>query len=180
MKMKLLVGGFVFFLLTMLVSAYSEYGSPTEFGNLTDTTCYVGGDPGIVNCTGAAYFNSLNINGSQLTELLTGLNQSIYSWEQDVNANTYSLTDLGELIMSGLITSYDIIPYTTELYSLGNSTNWFEEAYIRNLYSENINTTEMNSTNVNSDNVDVDENLTLKNITIKEESEDLIIILTDN
>ena len=110
----------------------------------------------------------------------TSSNFSIYSWEANVNANVYSLTDLGELLMSGLITSYDIIPYTTELYSLGNSTNWFEEAYIRNLYSENINTTEINSTDVNSDNVDVNENLTLKNITIKEESEDLVIILTED
>lgn len=42
-----------------LVGAYSEYGAPSEFGNETTTTCYVGGDNGVINCTG-------NIIGNQI------------------------------------------------------------------------------------------------------------------
>jgi len=46
------------------ISAYSTYGSPSEFGNDTDTTCFVGGDDGIVNCTGNAKFGGdLNVTG---------------------------------------------------------------------------------------------------------------------
>ncbi len=137
---------------------------------------YITNDP-IDACSSGYVVQGKNDDG---TWNCTSSNFSIYNWEQNVDANAYSLTDLGELIMSGLITSYDIIPYTTELYTLGNSTNWFEEAYIRNLYSVNINTSQLNSTDINSDNVDVNENLTLKNITIKEENEDLIIVLTED
>lgn len=35
-----------------LVSAYSTFGRPSEFGNETNTTCFIGGDNGILNCTG--------------------------------------------------------------------------------------------------------------------------------
>lgn len=34
------------------IYSYSEYGAPSEFGNETNTTCFIGGDLGIVNCTG--------------------------------------------------------------------------------------------------------------------------------
>lgn len=37
---------------TGIIVAYSTYGAPSEFGNETTTTCYVGGDPGNINCTG--------------------------------------------------------------------------------------------------------------------------------
>lgn len=40
--------------------AYSTYGAPSEFGNDTTTTCYIGGDFGVVNCTG-------NITGDYLS-----------------------------------------------------------------------------------------------------------------
>ena len=43
---------FVIFLFVNFVIGYSTYGAPTEFGNLTNTTCFIGGDKGIVNCTG--------------------------------------------------------------------------------------------------------------------------------
>jgi len=41
-------------LVAYLVMAYSTYGAPSEFGNATTTTCWVGGDDGILNCTGNA------------------------------------------------------------------------------------------------------------------------------
>ncbi len=50
----------VFLLISIsIVLAYSTYGAPSEFGNDTTTTCYVGGDDGITNCTGNATFANL-------------------------------------------------------------------------------------------------------------------------
>ena len=40
-----------------IIFAYSTYGAPSEFGNETTTTCYIGGDDGVVNCTGNAIFS---------------------------------------------------------------------------------------------------------------------------
>lgn len=34
------------------VYGYSDFGAPTEFGNETNTTCFIGGDLGLLNCTG--------------------------------------------------------------------------------------------------------------------------------
>lgn len=44
-----IVGGI---LATINTLGYSTYGKPSEFGNATNTTCKIGGDLGIVNCTG--------------------------------------------------------------------------------------------------------------------------------
>ena len=41
------------------IYGYSTYGAPSEFGNLTTTTCWIGGDDGIINCTGEARFGSI-------------------------------------------------------------------------------------------------------------------------
>ena len=43
---------------------YSTYGAPTKFGNDTTTTCYLGGDTGILNCTGILYITGISLNGS--------------------------------------------------------------------------------------------------------------------
>ena len=40
------------FVLVYKVISYSASGAPAEFGNASLTTCYVGGDTGIINCTG--------------------------------------------------------------------------------------------------------------------------------
>ena len=45
------------------VYGYSTYGSPSEFGNDTNTTCYVGGDLGVLNCTGELIINRINTTG---------------------------------------------------------------------------------------------------------------------
>ena len=44
----------IFVLSICLVPSYSTYGQPSEFGNLTATTCYLGGDLGELNCSGDA------------------------------------------------------------------------------------------------------------------------------
>ncbi len=52
-----------------LVYGYSAYGAPAQFGNATKTTCFIGGDDGIVNCTGNITGNYLFGNGSAITSI---------------------------------------------------------------------------------------------------------------
>jgi hypothetical protein len=73
----------ILFLVLMLAYscfAYSTYGAPTRFGNATTTTCQVGGDPGIVNCTGDAYFNTYYGNGSNLNTNSSTWWASVSGW----------------------------------------------------------------------------------------------------
>ena len=75
-----------------LVYGYSTYGAPSEFGNLTNTTCYIGGDEGIVNCTGDAYFTSV------FADVTGTANNSDY-WNNLDSINTTSLqAETGDLL----------------------------------------------------------------------------------
>ncbi len=47
-------------ILLYITTGYSTFGAPTQFGNESTTTCLIGGDPGIVNCT-TAVFSSATI-----------------------------------------------------------------------------------------------------------------------
>lgn len=114
----------------------------------------------------------------------------------DMDGN--SLTNVGELIMTGLTTAQHIYPATHNLYSLGNTTHWFSKAYITDLYASTIDTTDLTSTNIDSTNLDstnidsvnlngtniesevleVENNLTLGNFIMKDDGADMIIILT--
>lgn len=115
------------------------------------------------------------------------VNESGDTMNGTLNMSDNLITDVGQLVMSGVIISEDIIPHTTDIFSLGNSTHWFDTAHIKtiyndNLFTKNINATEINSTDINSemvdsDIVDVNENLTLGNHTITQEGEALIIII---
>ncbi|KKL78732.1 hypothetical protein LCGC14_2021950, partial [marine sediment metagenome] len=69
--MRLLI--FLLFILSLASYAlsYSTYGAPTEFGNATNTTCFIGGDSGILNCTGNITGNYFFGNGSQLSGITT-------------------------------------------------------------------------------------------------------------
>jgi len=116
----------------------------------------------------------------------------------DIDMDGNSLTNIGELIMSGLITSQNIYPDTTELYSLGNLTHWFSKAYIKDIYASTIDTTDLTSTNIESTNLDsanidsnningtnidsevleVKNNMTLGNFVVKDDGADMVIILT--
>ena len=58
----------IFIFIAVLLSAvegYSTYGSPSEFGNESDTTCWLGGDTGLLDCTGSGKFGgNLNVTGN--------------------------------------------------------------------------------------------------------------------
>jgi len=121
----------------------------------------------------------------------------------DINMDGNSLTSVGKLIMSGLTNSRDIIPILHNLYSLGNSTHWWAEAHITDLYASSIDTTDLTSTNIDSTNIDstnldstnidstnlngtniesevleVENNITLGSFVMKDDGADMVIILT--
>jgi len=85
----LFIGIVLNILINDLVYGYSTYGAPTEFGNLTTTTCWVGGDDGIINCTGTAKF------GSVIADVVGTSNSSNYwdSLDSPSDINTADLTD---------------------------------------------------------------------------------------
>lgn len=105
----------------------------------------------------------LNIKESWLSTLPKS--SSKISWDSDSDIGGYRLTNVGSIIMIGLIYTYDVIPVTDGLYSLGNSSNWYNEIYANSMYAEGINTTNLNSSNINSDVVDTT-NLTSSNANI--------------
>ena len=133
----------------------------------------------------------LGVNGTYLP--LTG---GAMSGAIDMDGN--SLTNVGELIISGLTTSQNITPVTHNLYSLGNATHWWAKAYITNLYattidatdltstnidstnldSTNIDSTNLNSTNIDSEVLEVKNNMTLGSFVVKDDGADMVIILT--
>ena len=129
----------------------------------------------LLNGTLARYqFENNNFNGSGNFTTLGHINSTSGFFDK--------LTNIGELIMDGVITSKDIIPVTTNLYSLGNSTNWFNELFTKNIYSENINTSTLNSENITSGNLDSDtveiqDNLTIAGYDINEKDGNLVITL---
>ena len=100
----------------------------------------------------------------------------------DLSMGNNRLTDVGQLIMTGVIVSQDVVPTTDDLYSLGNATHRFKDAYINNLYSQNVysdngNITNLSSEQIDSDNVDVNENITMGNITITRDQNKLVFII---
>jgi len=114
----------------------------------------------------------------------------------NLSADTASfnrLTNIGELVMNGIITSEDMIPVTTNLYTLGNSSNWFAELFSIIVHSENVSTNflgageieadnissaKLNGTELFSENVDISQNLSVAGYEIREEGGNLILVLT--
>jgi len=68
----------------------------------------------------------------------------------DLSIGGYQLTNVGVLVMEGLINSYNIIPITTNLYTLGNSTNRFKEIFVGDVNAYNVNSNYANITIINS------------------------------
>jgi len=126
-----------------------------------------------------------NIYSDAITTFNLSVSGTSYLGNIDMDGNR--LTEVGELIMKGLTTSQNIIPVTTDLYSLGNRTNWFDELYVRTIHADDIhaeninvdftNSTVLNSTDINTDIMDVEENLTVAGYEIRKEGDDLAIIL---
>lgn len=141
------------------------------------------------NITAAYFFG----NGSQLTDISASaisdiwVNESGDTMTGDLNMSLNKLTTIGELVMAGIIRGQNIIPITTNLYSLGNSTNWFKELFVGTIQSININTSNLNATNITSSDIESDDmqsdrinatNFTIAGYKITEDGGDLTIELT--
>ena len=157
-------------------------------------------DDGIWNLSGdgttAFLINALNINisgiyygnGSGLTDVSVSVadiwvNESGDSMSGTLNMSGNTLTDVGELVMTGLTLARDVVPVTTGLYSLGNSSNVWGSLYVNNIFATNISTSFLNSDVVNSStintgNIAVDSNITLGGFRIEKDGNDLVVVLT--
>jgi hypothetical protein len=100
----------------------------------------------------------------------------------DLNMSGNKLTDLGELVMSGVVRSMNVTPLTSNLYSLGNKTRWWKEAYITTLFAGSINASTINASLLNSSEIDsgmvnVDDNISIGGHVVKKENTNLVMIL---
>ena len=125
----LVIGGFVI--------AYSEYGSPNEFGNLTDTTCWIGGDDGILNCTGP--IRGSNFYYSNGTAVGTGtistgssyfFNKTVTTYTGDLNGYM-NATELCNVEFDGThFCSFAEIQLTTAIKNVTLIDDWTGEFWI--------------------------------------------------
>lgn len=150
-----------------------------------------------IQSTNNTYYNSsfntyvTNYSGTTFNYTTNVSYEDIVLNNQSNNLANFSLTDVGEIVMTGLIDSQDIIPLLDNIYSVGNSTNWYAELYAEDIYGLNINSTNIDSTNINStnlgstniDSTDVStENANVSNLTIgayevKEKNGSLVITI---
>jgi len=193
MTNKLLFLMFSFLLVAVLKTNSLEWQSSGQLAQGEITFIYDAG--GIWNRSGTMIFPSadgddLNVtgtyygDGSGLTGLIASsvsndlwVNETGDTMSGNLDMDGNKLTDVGELIMSGIVTSQNIIPITHNLYTLGNSSHWLSEAYITNLYAVGINASEVNSTDVNSDRIGAD-NLTIGTNKIIESNGNMVVVLT--
>ncbi len=120
---KKLLGHLIFLILFSFIAyGFSTYGSPSEFGNASDTTCFIGGDFGIVNCTGNITGSYYFGNGSQLTGITSIIAQNLDCVNclgtpqiADIYLQLAGGTLLGNLFMDGA--------NVTASHFFGNGTN---------------------------------------------------------
>jgi len=130
--------------------------------------------PSAVNGSFVPYvggIDNLNLTGFNITA-----ENSFYSGVEAV-----SLTVTGSALIQGLITSESIVPALDSLYSIGNSTNWFNEIFVRDVYSDRVNATNITSANikskyVNSTSIDT-ETIDFGSATINKTGDDFTITL---
>lgn len=86
-----------------------------------------------------------------------------FTADQNFTGNT--LTGVGELLLEGYLRVQNLTPITTNLYSLGNSTNWFNQLFVRTINTVNINTSNLNATDIKSEDIESDR-INTSNITV--------------
>ena len=141
---------------------------------------------GMLNLTSS--FTDQTTAGNPFDQLL---NKSSNVTFNNLNISN-ELTLYGQLIINGLTISEDIIPDTDSLRSLGNTSIWWDKAYIDNIFAKNINATninstniysgfvssdELNSTDINSDILSVEHNVSIGGYKIIKEVNDLVVII---
>ena len=103
--MKKLILLCVLLSLLSFLGAYSTYGAPSEFGNESLTTCQIGGDYGVVNCSGNISGNYYFGDGSYLSGIggNSSFNQTLTDdLYVDISGDTITgdLNVLGEICYS--------------------------------------------------------------------------------
>jgi hypothetical protein len=166
-----------------MVSAYEFRTIMNPFTGKLDY--YTGSNFTGHNITGDYLFgdgsNLINVQSGNFTQteadpLYVNIDGDTMTGNLDMDGN--SITNLGELVMIGVITSQNILPTSTNLYTIGNSTNWFAEIYVQRIHSTNITAEYLNSSSVDSDTVEIQNNLTIAGYEIKEEEGWLTFRLT--
>ena len=142
----------------------------TTASGATDTIWDISTSEWLINTSGILDWNETKGN-------ITFLNLAGGTMTGNLNLSDNQLTDVGALIMNGLVTSQNITPASHNLYNLGSSDAWFANAWITNVYSNMINTSTLNSSQVNTDNVDVAENLSIGGFKVHNNSGDLVVVL---
>lgn len=147
----------------------------------------------ISECSSGDFINNITGDGTPQCGTPTVTGDTNLSGGGTIDGNLiinspYNLTIEGHLIIQNLTTSEDIRPNLNNIYSLGNSTRWFNKLYATDIHNSNfygnfvnaseINTTDVNSDNVNSTTIQVDENITLAGYNIIEQDGNLAVVLT--
>ena len=137
-QLAILIFFLVLFFSVSNASAYTEFGAPSEFGNETTSTCFVGGDDGIVNCTGSAKFGGpMNMTNNNITEVDSGFFTRLGSLIKRIRKLFVVDIDMsGNLEMNG-----------NEIFNIGNlnltqdinliDKNWLVPAPILNNHTTN-------------------------------------------
>ena len=129
---------FLLFILAIVIYeaiSYSPGGAPAEFGNASVTTCYVGGDFGIINCTGDIKAPNFYDDGVLLEPDTTIANCSVGN---SCSSITYD-SELAYISNCSVDQSCANVIYTTD--KLGNTT-----AEIRSQFGNSSNITYDSST----------------------------------
>jgi hypothetical protein len=150
---------------TALVFFTSSVSASIEIGSYDDEVPSIslgddeGGEPAppttnCSNCTHAKYADywdgydtPSDIPGSEFWYNHTAVLEGQDLWVNvtgdimtgDLNMTGSRLTEIGEILMKGVIRAQDIIPDISSMYSLGNETNKFKEAFINNITVDNAN-----------------------------------------
>jgi len=133
------------------VSAYSTYGAPSEFGNESTTTCYVGGDDGIVTCIGnlTGSFIMANLSWSYLYDYPVACpdGYAVTQIDDSITCTRIAWMDypnIGDLNVTGNITADTYFGDGSELTGItGGNFSW-NETYANSKYvNGTINSTQM-------------------------------------
>jgi len=132
------------------ITALSNSSFNSTYANLLNQNCPTGKVVNGTNSSGGFICvtpTAIEVDPTWQGNVTSGMSQ-------DLNINSKKLTAVGELIMNGLIRSQNMTPITDNLYSLGNSTNWFKELWVKNIYATEINTTNLIASDIDTNNID--------------------------
>jgi len=136
------------------------------FLKITDFFTKKADDVYLYNDTDTIYFNETKLNetiGNFITTSYVNTSGDIMTGDLNMSGN--KLTDVGELIMFGVLNSQDIIPSINDTYSLGNTSNYYSDVYSIKLHSENVTTEYLDSEIIKSKNITAEGNITIAEYT---------------